>query len=98
MIRLSEKYSVTYKNGYYIAQQYAIKGDKAKNKGEECVCNTQSYPNLKTCVEALVMAGEVKHVVTNACLQSAIDYKIKVCEQFITDKAVKEAAKQAKGN
>jgi len=67
MIRLSDKFSIQYKNGYYITHEHAKRGVEAKNAGEEYTCNTQTYPTVLSVWEALKAQGQDGNAVMITC-------------------------------
>lgn len=58
MIRISSKYSISRKDGYFQSHEHAIKGEKSKHAGDECICVTKTYPCLLSIYTALTDAGE----------------------------------------
>ena len=75
MIRISDKYSIAYKNGYFISHEYAKKGDSSKNKGEEYVCTTKTYARLSGLYTALKDIGEDGNKIIKAGEALIIEYK-----------------------
>lgn len=67
MIRISPKYSISRKSGYFQSHEHAIKGEKSKHVGDQCICATKTYPCLLSIHTALTAAGECGEQVVAAC-------------------------------
>jgi len=57
-IRISKRFSLQYKNGYFETREYSKKGDSAKVPGEEYMSAMKTYPDLLTAYEVLTALGE----------------------------------------
>ena len=57
-IRISKRFSLQYKNGYFETREYAKKGQEAKVPGEEYMSSMKTYPSLLCAYEALIGIGE----------------------------------------
>ena len=57
-IRISKRFSLQYKNGYFEAREYSKKGADAKVPGEEYMSCMKTYPSLGRAYEVLTSLGE----------------------------------------
>ena len=90
-VRISDKHTIEYRNGYYLTYQNAVYGPESKEAGEWYTCLPQTFALLSGAVTALKMEGYDKQVITEAFVKSYKHYQQKESVSWLK---VKESKKE----
>ena len=89
-IRISDKHTIEYNNGYYMTYQNAIRSPESKEAGEEYTCLPQTFALLSGAVTVLKLEGYDKQVITEAFEKSYKHYQQKESQSWLKVKANKK--------
>lgn len=94
-IKISDKHTVEYLNGYYITYENAVHGPESKKAGEVCYRNHKTYAKLTGALTTLKLEGECEDVVKKGFDDSYKDYQMKESAAYLKKK-VSDAESKAK--
>jgi len=94
MIKLTEEYSLSLKNGYFQIHTFSETGIDSKNPGELYKSKTQTYHDLLRARDTALELGIDGNKFMQACDRLLNENQQEESKRFIADKA-KKAAKEA---
>ena len=94
MIRLNEKYSISFKHGYFQTHEHSTLGAKSKTPGAECISKTQTYAKLLRCWSILKADGVDGSKIMNAAETMLKDNQIAQSKEWFKDKAKAQAKRE----
>ena len=92
-IRISDKHTIEYNNGYHMTYQNAIRSPESKEAGEEYNHTPQTFALLSGAVTALKMENEDEETILDAFEQSYKHYQQKESASWLKVKASKKEGK-----
>jgi hypothetical protein len=85
-IKISNKHSVEYLDGYYLIFENAVRSPESKKAGEEYHHNQKSFARLTGALKQLKIDGECLETSTKAFEDSYTAYQRKESDALVSDK------------
>jgi hypothetical protein len=82
-VKISDKHTVEYLNGYYMTYENAVRSPERKNAGEEYTCLPKTYAKIEEAVRVLKIEGEEEDLVRGGYSESYKDYQIREGKAFL---------------